>query len=140
MDRQRIYDAMLIKAFRKDVTAGMLNYWLRPYNIQTPDPDLKRQPPPVNIRIQSFVGTYLKPLADRLWDTERDQDIKTLDWMASLNCESTNRQHAKDLAKLRKEKAAHIALSSVVKGRLARQCATHTWGVTKPARKLRRIK
>ena len=73
INKQRVYDAMLIKAFRKDVTMGMINNCLRPYNISTPDPELKRQPPAYNIRARLFVGEYLKPLADRLWDTNPEQ-------------------------------------------------------------------
>ena len=75
MDKQRLYDAMLIKAFRADATVGHLWWWLKGLGIEIPDKTLKRQPPTNKMRVQSFVGTFLKPLADRLWDTDRSQDI-----------------------------------------------------------------
>ena len=99
MDKQRIYDAMLIRAFRMDKTVGMLWYWLKVYKIEIPDPELKRQPPIMKMRVQSFVGHYLKPLADRLWDTGKDQDIKTLDWMANLECKRTGSRERENLAR-----------------------------------------
>lgn len=140
MDRQRIYDAMLIKAFRKDVTTGVLNYWLKPYGIHTPDPELKRQPPAFNMRVQSFTGTYLKPLADRLWDTEPSSDIKTLDWMAHLNSENTAHQRKKETQQAIWQRKKDKATTYAVRTTLYMQCASNQWGVTKTATKLRRVK
>lgn len=140
MDRQRIYDAMLIKAFRKDVTTGMLNYWLKPYGIHTPDPELKRQSPAFNMRVQSFVGTYLKPLADRLWDTEPSSDIKTLDWMVHLDSENTARQRKKEVAQAAQQRKKDKATTYAVRTTLYMQCAGNQWGVTKAYIPLRRVK
>jgi len=89
MDKQRLYDAMLIKAFRADATVGHLWWWLKGLGIEIPDKTLKRQPPSSKMRVQTFVGVCLKPLADRLWDTDRSQDIKTLDWMVNLDSQRT---------------------------------------------------
>lgn len=139
MDRQRIYDAMLIKAFRKDVTTGMLNYWLKPYGFQTPDPELKRQPPAFNMRVQSFVGSYLKPLADRLWDTEPTSDIKTLDWMAILNSENTARLRKQETQREAWQRKKDKATTYAVRTTLYMQCTNNQWGVTKAPTKLRRV-
>ena len=128
MDKQRIYDAMLIKAFRADVTVGMLWNWLKVYKIEIPDPGLKRQPPPTKMRVQSFVGHYLKPLADRLWDTEKDQDIKTLDWMANLECKRTGSREAERLVIKSNNDRRRAGLLSQ---NLERMKSGNQWHVTK---------
>lgn len=88
MNKQRIYDAMLIKAFRKDVRMTDLEKWLAPYDIKMTENNLMRVPKYIFWigRVQEMVGRHLKPLADRLWDTDSSQDIKTLDWMSNLSC------------------------------------------------------
>lgn len=139
IDRQRIYDAMLIKAFRKDVTTGMLNYWLKPYKIHTPDSELKRQPPPFNLRTQSFVGEYLKPLADRLWDTQPDQDIKTLDWMATLKCER-RQGHKKELKKVKRKIDIDEGRFHLLGLNLDRKRESNQWHVTKSNLRTKRVK
>ena len=137
MDKQRIYDAMLIKAFRADKTVGMLWYWLKVYKIHIPDPELKRQPPSQKMRVQSFVGHYLKPLADRLWDTDRDQDIKTLDWMANLECKRTGSRERENLArKSNKDRRRGGLLGEMIeKTKLNNQ-----WHVTKGRPRQRRFR
>ena len=139
INRQRVYDAMLIKAFRKDVTMGMLNYWLRPYNISTPDPELKRQPPPFNMRARVFVGEWLKPLADRLWDTQPDQDIKTLDWMSKLE-NQRSRKVQRELNKVRRQITIDNGRSDLLRKNIERSREGNQWHVTKPQRNLRRVK
>lgn len=140
MDKQRIYDAMLLRAFRKDVTVGVLNYWLKPYGIHVPDPELKRQPPRWNIRVQSFVGMYLKALADRLWDTEPPSDIKTLDWMTRWDCEFTDRRRKKELSKARWGDRKAKAVDYAIRTTKYMQCAGNQWGITKAPIRLRRVK
>jgi len=130
MDKQRIYDAMLIKAFRKDVTTGMLNYWLKPYGIHAPDKSLLRQPPAHNFRVQSFVGKYLKPLADRLWDTDKTHDLRTLDWMATLTCKITGSVH-KDLKELRVQSNIDRQRGKVLGEALEASKRSNQWGVCK---------
>lgn len=104
-DKQRIYDAMLIKAFRKDVRMTDLDKWLKPYGIKLDKDGLRRVPKSVFWpgRVQEMVGRLLKPLADRLWDTNPMDDIKTLDWMKNLNCQNTNYKWSNDRAALKKD-------------------------------------
>jgi hypothetical protein len=131
INKQRVYDAMLIKGFRKDVNMGRINYWLRPYNLSIPDPELKRQPPPYNIRVQLFVGEYLKPLADRLWDTKPDQDIKTLDWMAKLENQKSNKVN-NELNKIKRQTTIDVGRTKLLGDNLARKRESNQWHVTKP--------
>lgn len=128
MDKQRIYDAMLIRAFRMDKTTGVLWHWLKVYKIEVPDPELKRQPPKWNMRIQTFVGHYLKPLADRLWDTEPSQDIATLDWMANLECKRTGNRERENLARKSNNDRRRGGL---LNQGLERMKASNQWHVTK---------
>jgi hypothetical protein len=128
MDRQRLYDAMLIKAFRQDIKIGYLYHWLKPLGIEIPDPTLKRQPPTNTMRVQSFVGHYLKPLADRLWDTDRDQDIKTLDWMANLECKRTGSRERDSL--MRKSRIDRIRVG-LTHQNVERKKQSNQWHVTK---------
>jgi len=137
INRQRVYDAMLIKGFRKDVTMGMVNYWLKPYNINTPDPELKRQPPAFNIRVQLFVGEYLKPLADRLWDSSSDKDIDTLNWMATLDCQKSNKVN-RELNKVKRETRIDTGRIALLGQNLSRKKQSNQWHVTKPKTKVGR--
>ena len=131
MDNQKIYDAMLIKAFRADVTLGMLWYWLKPYNIIPPDLTLKRQPPRVKMRVQVFVGTFLKPLSDRLWDTDKTHDIKTLYWMDKLDCKNTNRIMHSDLQNLKRKSNNDRRRQAFLGENMEGQKANNQWKVTK---------
>jgi hypothetical protein len=140
MDKQRIYDAMLIKAFRADITLGQMWYWLKPYNINPPEPDLKRQPPRIPMRVQSFVGVFLKPLADRLWDTDRSQDIKTLDWMAKLNSENTNRVQENEQQNLYRKNKKDRQKTAFLRNNHEHQKSSGQWGVTKGKTRVRRMK
>ena len=130
-DNQKVYDAMLIKAFRADVTLGKLWHWLKPYNINPPEPGLKRQPPAVNIRVQAFVGSYLKPLADRLWDTEKVEDIKTLYWMDNLNCQFTNSKNQSEKNKLVRKNKNDRRRSGFLANNHEAQNRNNQWNVTK---------
>ncbi len=128
VDKQRIYDAMLIKAFRKDVTVGVLWNWLRVYGIDVPEKSLKRQPKSNKMRVQAFVGCYLKPLADRLWDTDKSKDLETLNWMTFLNTESTKNNddiRLKRLSNIDRKRGGLIGQS------MRRHNRSNQWGVTK---------
>jgi hypothetical protein len=139
-DPQRIYDAMLIKAFRADITLGALWVWLKPYRIKVPDPDLKRQPPSVfKMRVQVFVGWFLKPLADRLWDTDRTHDIKTLDWMANLESQDTNRVNRNEKQDLVRKYNQDRGRGRIIHGNAEAQKASNQWHVTKVNIKQRRM-
>lgn len=128
MDRQRLYDAMLIRAFREDITVGYLYYWLKPLGIEIPDPELKRQPPSNTMRVQSFVGHWLKPLADRLWDTDRSQDINTLNWMVNLDLKRTG-DRAMD--RLKRKSRQDRVRGGLLAHNIERNKAANQWHVTK---------
>ena len=128
MDKQRIYDAMLIRAFRKDVTVGVLWNWLRVYEIHIPEKTLKRQPKTNKMRVQAFVGCYLKPLADRLWDTDRSKDLETLDWMTWLDTKLTKNN---DDIKLKRQSNRDRKRVGLIRQSLQRHNRGNQWGVTK---------
>lgn len=128
MDKQRIYDAMLIKAFRKDATLWDMMRWLKVYDITVPDKSLKRQPRYTKMRVQSFVGFYLKPLADRLWDTESTQDIKTLDWIKNLDCQDTSKN---EIAKVRRDSISARRRAALIKMKEERHKSSNQWHVNK---------
>jgi hypothetical protein len=88
VDKQRIYDAMLIKAFRAGIRMTDFEKWLAPYEIKLMDRKLKRIPKKITWveQVRVMVANNMKPLADRLWDTDKSQDIKTLDWMSKIEC------------------------------------------------------
>lgn len=129
--RQRIYDAMLIRAFRKDVTLGVLWHWLKPYEISPPDDALKRQPPPVKMTVRVFVGSYLKPLADRLWDTDPSQDIKTLDWMRGLMKQDTGSKYNSERSQLIRQSKRDDNKRKLLGRKLQGEMLKNQWGVTK---------
>jgi hypothetical protein len=139
IDRQRVYDAMLIKGFRKDVTIGMVNYWLKPYNISTPEPDLKRQPPAFNIRVRVFLGECLKPLADRLWDTTPDKDINTLNWMANLECQRSTKV-TREINKVRREIRIDEGRTELIGTKIRNERSSNQWDRTKTNMKLKRVR
>lgn len=140
MDKQRIYDAMLIKAFRSDITLGYLYYWLKPYQIAPPVEGLMRQPPRANkMSVRVFVGTFLKPLADRLWDTDPSHDVKTLDWMKNIECQQS-RAIDYERRKLRRDTAIDYKRTRLLGRKLDRQNLSNQWHVTKPKTKIRRAK
>ena len=128
VDKQRIYDAMLIRAFRKDVTVGVLWNWLRVYEIHIPEKTLKRQPKTNKMRVQAFVGCYLKPLADRLWDTDRSKDLETLDWMTWLDTKLTKNN---DDIKLKRQSNRDRKRVGLIRQSLQRHNRGNQWGVTK---------
>ena len=92
-EKQRIYDAMLIRAWRKDVTVERLRLWLKPYNICILDKDLIRTTSYIQQRVARFIGIQLKPLSDKLFDGKPEDDIKILNWLGNskLKCENTTR-------------------------------------------------
>lgn len=130
-DKQRIYDAMLIRAFRKDVRMTDLDRWLKPYGIKLDQDGLMRVPKSVFWlgRVQEMVGRYLKPLADRLWDTT--EDIKTLDWMKNLDCQDTNRKRDKERAELVKDSNNARRKSQVLAQSIEGKKRSNQWNVVK---------
>ena len=128
MDKQRLYDAMLIKAFRQDKTVGQLWFWLKGLGIEIPDKTLLRQPPTGKMRVQTFVGIYLKPLADRLWDTDRSKDIETLNWMGNLNSQQTG---GRERNSLMRQSRIDRARQGLLHQDLERHHTSNQWHVTK---------
>ncbi len=137
MDKQRIYDAMLIKAFRSDVLVGQLNYWLKVYDINMiRDKNvLKRIPEYLYMgkRVQEMVGDYMKPLANRLWDTTRADDIKTLDWMKNIECVRRKEVKPKieETTKENRDRLALQRMNKLVLGNIRAEKRSYQWGVTK---------
>lgn len=105
VDKQRIYDAMLIKAFRKDIRMTDLERWLKPYDIKLLEDGLKRVPKHIFWpgRVQEMVGRYMKQLADRLWDTDLSKDIETLNWMSNIECDKAYRKWDYERNKLKRD-------------------------------------
>ena len=104
-EKQRIYDAMLIRAWRKDVTVDRLRLWLRPYNICILDEDLIRTTQYTPQRVVRFVGAQLKPLSDKLFDGNPTDDINVLNWLSrsGLRCKNTERIKTNDIQNIRNE-------------------------------------
>lgn len=97
--KQRIYDAMLIRAWRKDINLETMRYWLKPYDICIIDPELIRTPKYLKMRVMVFVGSELKPLGDKLFDHAPTDDIKILNWLgkSDLRCQRTDRLQSNDI-------------------------------------------
>lgn len=137
MDKQRIYDAMLLKAFRADVLMGTLNYWLKVYDIDLiRDKHLYKRIPEylyMGKRVQEMVGDYMKPLADRLWDTTRADDIKTLDWMQRIECirRKEIKPKIEESAKESRQRLAEIRINKLVAENIKAEKRMNQWGVTK---------
>lgn len=137
MDKQRIYDAMLIKAFRSDVLVGQLNYWLKVYDINMirDKKTLKRIPEYLYMgkRVQEMVGDYMRPLANRLWDTTRADDIKTLDWMKNLECVRRNEVKPKieESKKESRDRLAMQRMNAIVRENIQAEKRVNQWGTTK---------
>lgn len=133
VDKQRIYDAMLIKAFRKDIRMTDLEKWLKPYGIKIDKSGLKRVPKHIfwPNRVQEMVGRYLKPLADRLWDTKPTDDIKTLDWMKNLDCENTNIKWSTEQQRLKNDSNNARRKTKLLANAIKNDKASNQWNVTK---------
>lgn len=132
MDNQRIYDAMLIKAFRKDVRMTDLKRWLKPY-FDLDQSKLMRLPNSVYwpMRVQSMVGKHLKPLADRLWDTDASKDIETLDWMKNLKCQSTGTRISGELQRLKNDSNNARRKTKILAGSIALTKRNNQWNTVK---------
>lgn len=106
-EQQRVYDAMLIKTFRADKRMSELGNWLKPWGIDLQKHDLKRCPKSVYWveRVQEMVGRFMRPLADRLWDTEKSQDVATLNWMIKLEINKADRRWDNERAALKRKSA-----------------------------------
>jgi hypothetical protein len=89
--------------------------------------------------VRVFVGTFLKPLADRLWDTDPSQDVKTLDWMKGLECQQ-NRAIDYERRKLRRDTMIDYTRTILLGRNLDRKNPSNQWHVTKPKSNIRRVK
>lgn len=133
MNNQRIYDAMLIKAFRKDIEMWRLEQWLKPYGIKLSDCGLMRIPKFIvwKGRVQTMVGKHLKPLADRLWDTDKSKDIETLDWMKNLDCQNTSARIESDRTRLINNSNNARRKTYIIAKVFASNNRNEQWNVTK---------
>jgi hypothetical protein len=132
-DYQKIYDAMLIKAFRADVNMYTLRAWLKPYNVDINDGIFKRCPNPVYypLRVQVMMATYMKKLSDRLWDTDKKEDIKTLAWMDGIEINKKNYRVEAQINNLRKKSNNSRKKSGFLHGNIDAQKLNSQWKVTK---------
>lgn len=133
MNKQRIYDAMLIKAFRKDVRMTDLDGWLKVYSIKLDQDGLLRVPKSVYWpgRVQEMVGRHLKPLADRLWDTDPSKDIETLDWMTGLKCQNTNAKWNREREKLKFDSNNARRKTKILADSIYKDKRKNQWNVNK---------
>lgn len=133
VDKQRIYDAMLIKAFRAGIRMTELEKWLAPYDIKLMDRQLKRIPKKIGWaeQVRVMVANNMKPLADRLWDTDKSQDIKTLDWMSNIECNFINDKVLSERQTLKKKSNADRRKGGILFENWESQKRTNQWNVTK---------
>ncbi len=133
MDKQRIYDAMLIKAFRAGIRMTELEKWLVPYDIKLMDRQLKRIPKKIGWaeQVRVMVANNMKPLADRLWDTDKSQDIKTLDWMNGIECYFRSDKVLSERQTLKKKSNADRRKGGILLENWDAQKRTNQWNVTK---------
>lgn len=116
-EKQRIYDAMLIRAWRKDVTMDTLRFWLRPYDLCVTDEDLIRTSKYLPQRVVRFVGQQLKPLGDKLFDGDPTKDIDILNWLtkSNLKCQNTERIMHVEVMQARRQVKKEQALNIYMK-------------------------
>jgi hypothetical protein len=133
MDNQKIYDAMLIKAFRADINMSMLSFWLKPYGIDIGDGTLKRCPNPVfyPLRVRVMIARFMKKLSDRLWDTEKKDDIKTLQWMECIELGKPNNKVASEIQNLKRKSNNDRRKQGFLHENINFQNASNQWKVTK---------
>lgn len=112
-----------------------LEQWLVPYQIKLSECDLMRVPKWIvwNGRVQTMVGKNLKPLADRLWDTDSSKDIETLDWMKNLRCEVTDTRQNNEKYTLKKNsnnarKKTHLLAEAIMSDKRKR---SNQWNIIK---------
>jgi hypothetical protein len=133
VNKQRIYDAMLIKAFRAGIRMTDLERWLAPYDIKLMDRQLKRIPKKIGWaeQVRVMVANNMKPLADRLWDTDKSQDIKTLDWMNGIECYFRSDKILSERQTLKKKSNADRRKGGILLENWDAQKRTNQWNVTK---------
>jgi len=132
-EMQRAYDAMLIKTFRENKRMTELGNWLAPWGIDLQKHALKRCPKSVYWpeRVQEMVGRYMRTLADRLWDTERSQDVATLNWMTKLDINRADRRWDNERSKLRRESNTNRKFAGVLQNNWEGQKRNNQWKVVK---------
>lgn len=132
-EMQRAYDAMLIKTFRENKRMSELGNWLAPWGIDLQKHALKRCPKSVYWveRVQEMVGRFMRPLADRLWDTERSQDVATLNWMAKIQLGQQDRKWDTERAAMRKKSNADRVKAGLLRGEYETHLRNNQWKVTK---------
>jgi hypothetical protein len=124
---------MLIKAFRAGIRMTELEKWLTPYEIKLMDRKLKRIPKKIAWaeQVRVMVANNMKPLANRLWDTDKSQDIKTLDWMSNIECHFINDKVLSERQTLKKKSNADRKKGGILAENWDAQKRTNQWGVVK---------
>jgi hypothetical protein len=124
---------MLIKAFRAGIRMTELEKWLVPYDIKLMDRQLKRIPKKIGWaeQVRVMVANNMKPLADRLWDTDKSQDIKTLDWMNGIECYFRSDKVLSERQTLKKKSNADRRKGGILLENWDAQKRTNQWNVTK---------
>lgn len=130
---QRIYDAMLIKTFRADKRMAELSNWLKPYEIDLQRHNLKRCPKSVYYfeRVQEMVGRFMRPLADRLWDTDKTQDVSTLNWMVKIQLGKQDRRWDNERLAMKRKSNADRVKAGLLRGEYETHLRNNQWKVTK---------
>lgn len=133
VDKQRIYDAMLIKAFRAGIRMTDFEKWLAPYEIKLMDRKLKRIPKKIAWveQVRVMVANNMKPLADRLWDTDKSQDIKTLDWMSKIECHFMSDKVLSERQTLKRKSKIDRQKGGVLLEKWEAQKRNSQWGTVK---------
>lgn len=132
-EQQRVYDALVIKAFRADKRMIDIINWIKPWGVDLQKHNLKRCPKSVYFmeRVQEMVGRFMRPLADRLWDTDRSQDVATLNWMAKIKLGQQDRKWDNERAAMRKKSNADRVKAGLLRGEYETHLRNNQWKVTK---------
>jgi hypothetical protein len=101
---QKLYDAMLIRAYRRFMVGHVFSRWVFDtfgmWPNQLPLKRCKKFYREMGVR--AFVGVFLRPLADRLIDSDPSKDIETLHLLqgtwSNLDCEDRQDRDHKRVA------------------------------------------
>lgn len=124
---------MLIKAFRAGIRMTDFEKWLAPYEIKLMDRKLKRIPKKIAWveQVRVMVANNMKPLADRLWDTDKSQDIKTLDWMSKIECHFMSDKVLSERQTLKRKSKIDRQKGGVLLEKWEAQKRNSQWGTVK---------
>ena len=78
-----------------------------------------------------MVATFMKKLSDRLWDTEKKDDIKTLRWMDCIELGKHNYKVESEITNLKRKSTNSRRRQGFLSGNIQAQKANNQWNVTK---------